>query len=165
MQLTHVRLLVDSFSRCFRFYRDVLELRPYWGDEDSGYADFRTGTGCSALALFSRQSQVDVSGSLGGGGTGDRDRVALVFRVPDVDETATRFGDAGVAIVAGPQDQPEWGIRTLHLRDPDGNVIELNSPLPPERWTERLHEDDARYAVAYAADSGTARGDLSADHG
>jgi catechol 2,3-dioxygenase-like lactoylglutathione lyase family enzyme len=26
-------------------------------------------------------------------------------------------------------DRPEWGIRTAHFRDPDGNLIEINQPL------------------------------------
>lgn len=24
---------------------------------------------------------------------------------------------------------PDWGIRTAHLRDPDGHLIELDAPL------------------------------------
>lgn len=27
---------------------------------------------------------------------------------------------------------PDWGIRTAHLRDPDGNLIEINQPLPSQ---------------------------------
>jgi predicted enzyme related to lactoylglutathione lyase len=32
MRLTHVRLLVDDFAACFRFYRDVAGLAPTFGD-------------------------------------------------------------------------------------------------------------------------------------
>jgi catechol 2,3-dioxygenase-like lactoylglutathione lyase family enzyme len=41
MRLTHVRLLVDDFAACFRFYRDVVGLARTFGDETSGYADFK----------------------------------------------------------------------------------------------------------------------------
>jgi lactoylglutathione lyase len=146
MPMTHVRLLVDEFDACFRWYRDVLGLQPYWGEEGSGYADFSAGDGSSDLALFSRAAQVEVSGSLG---DGDRDRVALVFRVDDVDRTAREVAGRGGAIVAGPQDRPGWGIRTLHLRDPDGNVVELNSPLPADRWTDDLRADAQRFSHRY----------------
>jgi lactoylglutathione lyase len=147
MVMTHVRLLVDEFDACFRWYRDVLGLEPYWGEEGSGYADFSTGAHSSDLALFSRASQTQISGSLG---EGDRDRVVLVFRVDDVDHAAQSARRRGAVVAAGPEDQPAWGIRTLHLRDPDGNVVELNCPLPADRWTDGLRADTQRFEKLYA---------------
>lgn len=35
---------------------------------------------------------------------------------------------AGVA-QAAPQDQAAWVLRVAHLRDPEGNLIEINAPL------------------------------------
>ena len=35
----------------------------------------------------------------------------------------------GVALVAEPQDRSDWMIRTAHFRDPDGNLIEINSSI------------------------------------
>jgi lactoylglutathione lyase len=35
VRLTHVRLLVDDYDACFRFYRDMLGLEPTFGDEAS----------------------------------------------------------------------------------------------------------------------------------
>jgi hypothetical protein len=29
-------------------------------------------------------------------------------------------------------DRPDWGIRFVHLRDPAGNLIEVNCPIPME---------------------------------
>lgn len=40
MKLKFVRLLVDDFPACFRFYRDVMRFTPTFGDEHDGYADF-----------------------------------------------------------------------------------------------------------------------------
>ncbi|MFE4603763.1 VOC family protein, partial [Kitasatospora indigofera] len=37
MELTQVRLLVDDFGSCFRFYRDVLGLTPQQDDESGPY--------------------------------------------------------------------------------------------------------------------------------
>jgi catechol 2,3-dioxygenase-like lactoylglutathione lyase family enzyme len=42
VRLTHVRLLVDDFGRCFGFYRDVLGLEPSFGDERGPHASFAT---------------------------------------------------------------------------------------------------------------------------
>lgn len=31
-----------------------------------------------------------------------------------------------------PADRSDWGIRVGYVRDPDGNLIELNQPLPQD---------------------------------
>jgi catechol 2,3-dioxygenase-like lactoylglutathione lyase family enzyme len=60
-QFTHVRLLVADFPACFRFYRDVLGLEVGWGDENDGYADFKTGQ--TTIALFGRQEMAEAIGA------------------------------------------------------------------------------------------------------
>ena len=52
MKFSQVRLLVDDFGAAYRFYSDVLGLGKGFGDEESGYASFDTGTG--SLAIFER---------------------------------------------------------------------------------------------------------------
>ena len=69
----------------------------------------------------------------------------LIFAVEDLNAIAERLVDHGIALVSEPSDRPEWGIRAAHLRDPDGNLIELNSPLPVDQWTETLQELDAQH--------------------
>jgi catechol 2,3-dioxygenase-like lactoylglutathione lyase family enzyme len=54
----------------------------------------------------------------------------LVFGTDDVDAAAERLRGLGVRLETDPLDRSEWGVRTLHLRDPDGHLVELNSPLP-----------------------------------
>jgi lactoylglutathione lyase len=49
--------------------------------------------------------------------------------VDDVDAEHDRLRTAGVRVLAPPADRP-WGERTLHLSDPDGNVVELTRPKP-----------------------------------
>jgi lactoylglutathione lyase len=122
VKLTFVRLLVDRYEDCFRFYRDTLGLRPTFGNESSGYADFAAGE--ARLALFQRKEQAEVVGlELPG------DRAVVVFAVGDVDAEAERLRDHAVA---GPTDRADWGIRVLYLRDPDGNLVELNQQIPME---------------------------------
>jgi lactoylglutathione lyase len=120
---------VDDYATMFRFYRDTIELPVSWGDEGSGYASF--GTGDYHIAIFERR---DMARAIGSGftapGPGPQDRAMLVFAVDDVDATYRLLLDRGVESVAVPQDRPDWGIRTAHLRDPEGNLIEINQPLP-----------------------------------
>ena len=120
MQLTHVRLLVGDYAGCFAFYRDVLGLEPVFGNESSGYADFRAGE-ASVLAVFDRAEQRGVVELRPAG-----DGAVVVFGSDDVDAFAAR---ARVATLGPPRSNPEWGIRFVHLRDPDGNLIEVNQPI------------------------------------
>jgi predicted enzyme related to lactoylglutathione lyase len=124
----HTRLLVDDYVGCFRFYHDVLELEPTFGNEETNYADFRAGDG--AFALFLRAEMEAAVGDPPELRAGvERDRVVLVFGVPDLERTAATLAEKGVVFATPIVEHPEWGIRTLHLRDPDGNLVELNVPL------------------------------------
>ncbi|MDG0793776.1 VOC family protein [Cohnella ginsengisoli] len=58
-----------------------------------------------------------------------RDQVALVFRVENVDSVYEALRAKGVPFVQPPRDTPEWGHRVAYLRDPAGNVIELNQGI------------------------------------
>ena len=53
------------------------------------------------------------------------DRSAIIFETSDVDRFAQRLRRRRIPLLAGPTDRTEWGIRTVHLRDPDGNLIEV----------------------------------------
>lgn len=55
----------------------------------------------------------------------------VAFFVDDVDREHARLQDAGVPVLAAPTDRP-WGERTLHVADPDGNVVELTRAKQPE---------------------------------
>jgi catechol 2,3-dioxygenase-like lactoylglutathione lyase family enzyme len=58
-----------------------------------------------------------------------QDRSALIFAVDNVDETYQQLTKKDVIFVTQPCDRPDWGTRTAHFRDPDGNLIEINSNL------------------------------------
>jgi catechol 2,3-dioxygenase-like lactoylglutathione lyase family enzyme len=118
MQLTHVRLLVDDVGACRRFYRDTMRFE--LAADHADYVEFRAGE--ALLALFPRTAMAEAVGfdPLAAG-----DRVALVFRVDDVDGALAEVRERGAPVVADPQDRPDWGLRVAHVRDPDGNLIEL----------------------------------------
>lgn len=120
----HTRLLVRDFAACFRFYRDVVGLEVGFGTEHDTYADF--GTGATGISLF---DAAEMAAAVGTTGLPARDAFCLVFGVPDVDAAWAAMNAPGSTGVIGPEDRPDWGIRTAHLRDPDGNLIEINTPL------------------------------------
>lgn len=134
-RLTHVRVLADDYAACFRFYRDVLGLDPTFGDADSGYADFEAGD--ATIAVFDR---TEMAAALDEPGDPDSapadtapaprgDGTCLVLGVESVDAAHDGLREAGATVAAPPTDHPEWGIRTLHVRDPAGTLLELNEPL------------------------------------
>ena len=160
MKLTHVRLLVSDFDTCFRFYRDVMGFRVQWGAEGSDYAAFR-GRGEAMVALFSRQAMADI---LGAGELPSeaqcQDRAMLIFEAADLDSTVQALKVRGADIVADLQDRPDWGIRTAHVRDPEGNLIELNSPLTDSQWSVEQVDEAERY-TGPADVAGSTAGDPS----
>ncbi len=149
MPLTHTRLLVDHFADCFRFYRDIIQMTPKWGDENGGYASFESPDGQVALALFVRQAMTDVlgTGSLPVNPPG-QDRFMLVFGFENVDAEVQRIRQQGGEILLGPKDFPDWGYRGAYLRDPDGNLVELLTDIPKAQWSEGLREAEEKYKSA-----------------
>jgi catechol 2,3-dioxygenase-like lactoylglutathione lyase family enzyme len=118
VNLTHVRLLVSDMSASYRFYRDALGLPTTW-DENPGYAEFEVGPE-HALAIFPRSEMAETVDLRPDGGDG----AVLVFSVESVDDEVARLRAEGVE-VGDPFDRRDWGLRAAHLRDPDGNLVEL----------------------------------------
>ena len=115
---THTRLLVTDLPACVRFYRDLLGLPTTFGDEDSVYVEFDTGS--VRLSLCGRQMMADIAGD------GDlplhvaaQTRVLLFLAVENVDSAYDDLKARGVEFVVPPTDRPHWGLRTAHFRDPD----------------------------------------------
>ena len=109
-------------ARMRHFYGTVLglpilqELGPQW-------IAYRIGS--TTLALTERGLMFDDEPTPAG-----MLSVQLAFRVSPqmVDACAAEFGTHGVRIVSPPTDQP-WGHRTLFVRDPDGNIIEVYAEI------------------------------------
>src|SRR5689334_1395268 len=126
MSFTHTRLLVSNFDACFRFYRDVMGLEVNWGAEGTGYADLKAKDGPS-ISLFQREDMSEALGTLNLPYENEsQDRFALIFETDDLDATITQLRQKGTDLIIQPRDHPDWGIRTAYLRDPDGNLIEIN---------------------------------------
>jgi catechol 2,3-dioxygenase-like lactoylglutathione lyase family enzyme len=154
----HVRLIVADFDGCFRFYRDVLGLKVTWGEEAdgsaSGYASFQTPDGAS-LSVNDQSIFAPVVGfATREPGEPVKDRAALIFEVEDVAAEAERLRALGVALETEPTAYPGFGIRAAHLRDPDGNLIEINELLPSEEWSDSLRDEEERFREGSSSEGG-----------
>ncbi len=66
---------------------------------------------------------------------GDPGRILLSIDVPDVDAVLPRVTELGGTAESGANDMP-WGQRVAHIKDPDGNLINLTQELSiPETAT------------------------------
>lgn len=120
--LDYVILYVRDLDASVAFYRDVVGV-PFTFSE-SGYAEFATGG--AKFALYERARLPGLIGreATDGGPSGE-----VAFLVENVDAESERLRRAGVTVLSGPVDRP-WGHRTLHVLDPDGNVVEFAQEIP-----------------------------------
>jgi lactoylglutathione lyase len=89
---------------------------------NESYAEFETEG--AKFALYARSHLPDLIGRTAPAGEAPWPQGEVAFMVDDVDFEHERLRDAGVRVLAPPTDRP-WGERTLHVADPDGNVVEL----------------------------------------
>ncbi|MFJ1805018.1 MULTISPECIES: VOC family protein [unclassified Streptomyces] len=126
MEFAQVRLLVTDFAACYHFYADVLGLKPQSGAERGPYEKFSPATGSTGIAIQDRAMMARVLGELGDTANGHRSLVAL--RVDDLDATCARITARGATLIHGPAPMTDR-MRVAHLKDPEGNLVELQEWL------------------------------------
>jgi predicted enzyme related to lactoylglutathione lyase len=135
MDALHPRLLVTRFAESFRFYDAVLPAligaARMSGNESGPYAHWDLDKQ-GVLVLFDRAAMAAVVGAVelpSVSPTPAQDSTMLICRVDDVDAGLALCLAHGAVLAADAADRPEWGasLRTAHLRDPEGNLIELQS--------------------------------------
>ncbi|MEU6350613.1 VOC family protein [Streptomyces sp. NPDC047072] len=126
MELAQVRLLVTDFAACYRFYGEVLGLKPQSGATGGPYEKFSPATGSAGIALQDRAMMAAVLDELGDTATGHRSLVVL--RVDDLDTYCEQITGRGAELLHGPAPMTDR-MRVAHLRDPEGNLVELQEWL------------------------------------
>jgi len=126
VELAQVRLLVSDFAACYRFYADVLGLKPQSGATGGPYEKFSPATGSAGIALQDRSMMAEVLDELGETATGHRSLVVL--RVDALDTYCAEITARGATLLHGPAPMTER-MRVAHLKDPEGNLVELQEWL------------------------------------
>ncbi|MER5392655.1 VOC family protein [Saccharopolyspora sp. NPDC002686] len=126
MELSQVRLLVNDFAACYRFYRDVLRLEPQFEAPDGPYAKFSPDGGTAGIALQDRAQMAQVLDELGEQPSAYRSLVVL--HLDDLDGYCAEITGRGAELISGPVPMTDR-MRVAHLKDPAGNLIELQEWL------------------------------------
>jgi lactoylglutathione lyase len=119
-RVDYVIQYVASLARSMTFYRDVIGLKVRI--EGDGYVEFEMEN--TKFSLF----ELSMLPELIGRRAGKAPCGEIGFIIDDVDTQAERLRGLDVEILTGPIDRP-WGERTLHIADPDGNIIEFAQKL------------------------------------
>jgi predicted enzyme related to lactoylglutathione lyase len=112
-------IVTNDMDRLQAFYTGLLGTREVVRFPDDGPV-FYVGLalGDSEFGLSSDASVVP----------GDPGRMLLSVDVPDVDALLLKVGGLGGTATSGANDMP-WGQRVAHIKDPDGNVVNLTQQL------------------------------------
>jgi len=114
-KLKSICLITQSVPGLRTFYQNLLDVTP---EGDDLFVSFSMPG--ADLAIFSTQGlEKMVPGSMNNSGVGN---CFLEFEVEDVDQEFERMKELNVDVIKPPTTQP-WGIRSVWLRDPDGNKI------------------------------------------
>jgi len=146
MKFGGVRLLVKDFDESFRFYSEKLGLKVTWGELGGQYASFDIGIGPDGLSIFPSDLMAEAVGNTELAlPANSREKVAVILSVDSVDKSYEELSAKGVEFINKPTDMGGWGMRVVHFRDNEGNLIELFSELPKEKWDEDLQEEMKKY--------------------
>lgn len=122
LSLRYIILYVEDGERSLHFYRDLLKL-PVKGEHET-YIEFDTGS--TILAINTKESVREITG------LSVSDQSAATYEIgfvtEQVQETIDDLRANGVPVVVEPTEKP-WGQTIAYVTDPDGNLIEICTPM------------------------------------
>ena len=132
LKYIYTRLHVQNYLDCKLFYQDVLGLKVSLVNDAEEYVEFDAGA--TKITILNRARLKDYIDSIESLTYDYRDaKIILTFAVPDLNEAIDRLKAKGVAIFSSPwqfsDDGITGGLLSAGIRDPDGNIIELQQIL------------------------------------
>jgi catechol 2,3-dioxygenase-like lactoylglutathione lyase family enzyme len=128
VQLASVRVITEDLPRLVQFYEAVTGATARWLTDD--FAELVTPSATFALSHPRRVAFISENTPRAAA----NHSVIVEFLVDDVDDLFARlqaeFGDD--LVVVQPPTMMPWGNQSVLLRDPDGGLINLYTPVTPE---------------------------------
>lgn len=125
MNFASVRIVTEDIRRLVSFYEGVTGLVAAWRTPE--FAEITTDTFTYA---FSSTTAIERFQPGAGARPAANQSVILELRVADVDDDYRRIASLIGTPVQAPATMP-WGNRSLLFRDPDGNLVNLFTPVAP----------------------------------
>ena len=117
MQFASVRIVTANVDRLVGFYETLLETKATRPAPD--FAEFRWGAAAFAISSEGLVQRFNAGVAVPG-----QNRSAIIeFQVDDTDAVHARLA-ADVEVAMPPATMP-WGNRSMLLRDPDGNSVNV----------------------------------------
>ena len=132
LKYIYTRLHVQNYLDCKLFYQNILGLKVSLANDDEEYVEFDAGE--TKITLLNRSRLKDYIDSIESV-TYDRHdaKIILTFAVPDLEDAISQLKAKGVEIFSSPwqfsDDGLMGGVLSAGIRDPDGNIIELQQVL------------------------------------
>lgn len=122
MKFSNICIITENVSRLVRFYETIFQTKAEGDNIHSALS-----TDGAGIAIYSKKAtETDMSFDFSEyWGTGN---FTIGYNVGDVDEEYERLKSLKVDFVTIPTTWP-WGARSVHFRDPDGNIICFRSLL------------------------------------
>lgn len=124
MNLVSIRIITGDIARLVDFYERVTGVPASWSTED--FAELRTAS--ATLAIGSTRTVPFFAP--GSAQPADNRSVIIEFLVDDVDGVHRNLTGVVGEFVKEPTTMP-WGNRALLFRDPDGNLVNVFTPVTP----------------------------------
>lgn len=109
-------LQVEDARRSGEFYCNILGFTKDWEHRFGPDFPLFVSVSRGPVTLFLTEHPESAFGAL------------TYFYVEAVDALAKEFAANGARLELGPVDQP-WGVREIHLRDPDGNKLRFGQHI------------------------------------
>jgi predicted enzyme related to lactoylglutathione lyase len=122
MNFASVRVIASDVKRLVEFYEHVTGLPARWATDE--FAELVTPA-CTLAIASARTMEMFGAGAAVPAGN---HTVIIEFLVDDVDREYERLQSLVTEFVQAPTTLP-WGNRSILFRDPDGNLVNLFTPL------------------------------------
>jgi predicted enzyme related to lactoylglutathione lyase len=125
MDLASIRMIADDLERTVQFYEQVT------GVAAVRYTPVFAELNMPSCTLAIGHTQTTQLFGTDSARPADNHTVIIEFRVDDVDSEYKRLEPLVGEWVQGPTTMP-WGNRSILFRDPDGNLVNLFTPVTEE---------------------------------
>jgi lactoylglutathione lyase len=128
IRFSHTICYVKDVPKLVAFYEKAFGIKPKFVHESGTYAELETGATTLAFAQEALGNDNLPAGYIQHDIKRPPLACEIVFTVDDVQKAYEKAVQAGAFPVAPPKEKP-WGQTVGYVRDPEGVLIELASPM------------------------------------